>query len=358
MVVALAGSVFLLLFSARAAAEGIDTVAATSPAPAGEGTPPPQPTSPPVPEAASSEPAEAPQPDGGGGIASVAAEREPPATSAAASPVPPASPSTADLPAPEAGADVNVPDGATAVRSIDQVPSPDQVPTTDQALELTQTAGQVPAKATATIAHSARSTVEAVDRVAPVDRVHTLAHDPLQTVRGTVRDLGLAPKGVEELLTSPGDAPSEVGIDAFLPPVKPAITRAGAAEFRADEPNDSPILQMFEVTGVEPLPLIAPGVSTGASPGNGRLGWGSLGDVSTGAVDEPSADFAAPDGNKPPAPESSQDGAPGAGGTSFIPIAALLALLALAAPAILRRLGAVPDLRPQAPFVCALERPG
>jgi hypothetical protein len=60
----------------------------------------------------------------------------------------------------------------------------------------------------------------------------------------------------------------------------------------------------------------------------------------------------------PPAPGVPGAVASGSGGPIFVPIAALLALLALAAPAALRRLGRVPDLRPPAPFVCALERPG
>lgn len=57
--------------------------------------------------------------------------------------------------------------------------------------------------------------------------------------------------------------------------------------------------------------------------------------------------------NLPGAPIAS-----GSGGSFFAPIAALLALLALVAPAVLRRLGEVPDCRPPTPFVCALERPG
>lgn len=62
-----------------------------------------------------------------------------------------------------------------------------------------------------------------------------------------------------------------------------------------------------------------------------------------------------------PLPAPNLPGAPaasGSGGTSFVPLAALLALLALVAPAVLRRLGEVPDFRPPTPFVCALERPG
>jgi hypothetical protein len=58
-----------------------------------------------------------------------------------------------------------------------------------------------------------------------------------------------------------------------------------------------------------------------------------------------------------PAPGSSGVAA-GSTGSFFAPIAALLALLALVAPAVLRRLGEVPDCRPPIPFVCALERPG
>jgi len=59
-----------------------------------------------------------------------------------------------------------------------------------------------------------------------------------------------------------------------------------------------------------------------------------------------------------PAPVPS-GAAAGSTGSFFVPFAALLlALLALAASAILRRLGEVPDFRPPIPFVCALERPG
>jgi hypothetical protein len=59
-----------------------------------------------------------------------------------------------------------------------------------------------------------------------------------------------------------------------------------------------------------------------------------------------------------PAPDLPGAITSGSGGSFFVPLAALLALLALVAPAVLRRLGKVPDFQAPTPFVCALERPG
>ncbi|HMJ71761.1 MAG TPA: hypothetical protein VK471_00190 [Solirubrobacterales bacterium] len=178
---------------------------------------------------------------------------------------------------------------------------------------------------------------------------------------GVVQALAV-PEGLEDLRSSSG-GPLEVGADAFSHPVAPAVPRTATAGFRrnelADGPGNSPIRHLLDFAGVEPLPSGVSGASISSSPSHDGLGRADLGDVFTAPVDERFADFTPRDGNAPqPAPGSSQDGAAGAGGTSFIPIAALLALLALAAPAICRRLGGGPALRPQTPFVCALERPG
>ena len=61
---------------------------------------------------------------------------------------------------------------------------------------------------------------------------------------------------------------------------------------------------------------------------------------------------------KAPAPATGGAAAAAPGGLSFVPFLGLLVLAALAAPTLLRRLGAATaSLRP-APFICALERPG
>jgi hypothetical protein len=243
---------------------------------------------------------------------------------------------------------------ATAIRSA------------DQALELTRTADRLPAEATAAIVHSVRSTANAAEAT-PVDHTPALSHHPLQMVRGVLPSgvLGIVVPGGVGDLRSPSGAPLEVGADAFSSPAMPATWRKAPAGFRSDEPisnpDNSPIRHLLEFAGVEPLPPVARGVPSSVSSGHPELAAAVFGDISAsaGPVDERLANSAPPDGNGPqPAPESSQGNAPGAGGTSFVPLAALLALLALAAPAILRRLGEGPDLWPQIPFVCALERPG
>lgn len=359
--VAAASALLLLVFSARAPAEGINPVGAISSAAVGGGSASAQATPPPAPEAAASEPVEAAEPE-----ASLAAESEPPATPSAASPATPPHPSTAHLPS---TADLPTPD----VRAVSNAPKDDTaVPSTDQALELARTARQVTTKATTTIVQSAKSTAEAVDRVAPVDHLHTLSLHPLQMASGALQMARSAlpsgvkalavPEGVEDL-RSANRAPLEVGADAFSPPVASAIPRTATAGFRGRELaislDNSSIRHLLDLAGVEPLPSGVPGVSTSSSPGRPGMSRANLGDVSATPVDKRLADFAPLDGNAPqPAPGSPQNEAGGAGSTSFIPIAALLALLALAAPVICRRLGEAPDLRPQTPFVCALERPG
>jgi hypothetical protein len=360
--VAAASVLLLLVFSARAAAEGLDPVAATSSASV-------QATLPPTPEAVTSEPVEAAEPEPVSEAASVAAESASSATPSAASQATPTHPSTAHLPS---TTDHPAPD----VRAVSNVAkNVAAVPSTDQALEqLAQAAPRVPTKATAAIVDSARSTVEAVGQVVPVDDVHTLPHHPLQMASGAVqmargallsgvRALAV-PGGLEGLRSSSG-GPLEVGADTFSPPARtPAIPTTATTGLRRPELtaslDNSPIRHLLDFAGVEPLPPGVPGVSISSSPSRDGLDQADLGDVFTAPVDERFADDFTPlDGNAPqPAPGSSQDGAAGAGGTSFIPIAALLALLALAAPAIRRRFGEGPDLWPQTPFVCALERPG
>jgi len=361
--VAAASALLLLVFSARAAADGLDAAAATASPPAGEVSAPVQAT--PTPQAVASEPAEVAEPE-----ASTSAESDPPATPSAAPPATPAThastahlPEPDDLPSPAASAKPNtlavhnIPKGATGV------------PSTDPVAELTRTANRAPAKATAAIADSARSTVKAVDRVAPVDRVPALPDHPLQMASGALKMarsalpdgvLGIAvPEGVEDL-RSPSGAPLEVGADALSPPATPAIPRTATAE-PAGSLDKSQIRHLLDFAGIDSLPPVAPGLPTSSSASHPGLdpGGGDLGDVSAGPVNERFADLTPLDGNPPqPAPGSSQAGTAGAGGTSFIPIAALLALLALAAPAILRRLGEGPGFRPPTPFVCALERPG
>jgi hypothetical protein len=348
----------LFVFSARAAAEGLPTVIATSSSAAAEEAPaqtPPPPT--PAAEAVTSKPVEATEAEAAALTASVAAESETRATRSAASSAIPPHPSTTDFPGSEGNAVSNSRKGATAI------------PSTDRALELARTARRIPAEATAAMADSARSTAETVNRAGVLDPVHTLPHHPrqmasgaLQMVRGALPSAVEAltlPEGLEDLRSS-GGVPPEVGADAFSLPATSAIPRTATAEPAGNLAK--PLSRnLLDFAGVEPPPPAAPGLSTSSSRGHPDLGpgGGNLGDVFAGSVDERLADFTPPDGNAPlPAPGSSQGESAGAAGTSFIPIAALLALLALAAPAILRRLGRVPDLRPQTPFVCALERPG
>lgn len=360
--VAAASTILLLAFSARAAAE-VDTGATTSSAPAGEGSAPLQTTSPPapVPAAATSEPAEAAEPDAVSEIASVAAESKPPVTRSAAPHAIPTHPSPADPPAPEISGPASGPEGATAV------PSP------DHALELPGAAHRVPAEATAAIVHSAGSTAEAVDRVSPVDakavnRVASADYlpiqldHPLQVAHGVLPSgiLGVAiPKGAEDLRW-PSGTPLEVGADAFSLPSMPAIPATAPVGSHLDDPvaglDDSPIGQLLDFAGVEPLPPMAPDVFPNSSAGRADLGR-----IFAGAVGERYTDLPPPDGMGPHPPHQAPglpQGDAAGGGISFIPIAALLALLALAAPAIRRRLGEGPDFRLQTPFVCALERPG
>jgi hypothetical protein len=274
-----------------------------------------------------SEPVEAAEPEAAGETVNVAAESEPPATPSAASPAISTHSSTADLPAPGTGA------GPNAAKVVDRVAPVD---------------------------------TKAVDQVSPVDYVPTPLHHPLQVVRGALASgvQALAVPERVEGLRLPSGTPLDVGANAFPPP---AIPKAVPAGFHSDEPAGGPdnasIRQLLDFAGVEsPLPL-TPVVSTGSFPGAPGLSRADLGHVAAGPVDEPLADFAPLDGNGPPPPPHPAPGPPqneagGAGGTIFIPIAALLALLALAAPAIVRRLGEAPGLRPQTPFVCALERPG
>jgi len=108
--------------------------------------------------------------------------------------------------------------------------------------------------------------------------------------------------------------------------------------------------------GVQPLTSAAPNAFAGLA-GAAAFSATSVPDkvlvdsVNSRLPGNPPADLPSP-------PSRSPGAAPGSGGSTFVPLAALLALLALAASATSRRLGEVPVFRPPTPFVCALERPG
>ncbi len=228
---------------------------------------------------------------------------------------------------------------------------------TEQAEKLVEgkdTGGLVPR--IANTVHSAQASLAAdslLQKAAgPLLEVTTLAQGALDSIGSIGSTAGKA------LLPSAGSLlpePREVSVDGPLgSPLPPPVSFIPSPLSGA-----SPLQRPTEFRGIE-------GIATrsGAlSQSGGRAGislspaFGSNGGLATTTSDRSGS----PNPVWVPLPAPNLPGAPiasGSGGSSFAPIAALLALLALVAPAVLRRLGEVPDFRPLTPFACALERPG
>jgi len=352
-------TLLLLALAAPAAAESIGAVA-TIPSPPVEDPASAEQVEPPSPPAITTEPVDSPEPvqateavitvaAGGGSTSSPSSSSSSP-TSNVARPVSAAA----------TGIDSPVPTKPDVV-----APSSGQVP--ELVGQVRQGAGQVRAEAgkvVEPVMHSAKTAAQAVNRAVADGDLQTLPHRTLELTREILEGgpLGLiAPTSVVDLLPRSGP-PSGVDAGAFAPPAAsslPSTFPAGNALHQRASDVDGLLMQrLVEFGGVEPLLLAASSDAepAAAAPPPRPPGVTS---VSQGGFAERFDGPAPLNGNSPvPSPGPAPMAASGPGGSSFVPIAALLALLALAAPAILRRLGEVPDFRAPTPFVCALERPG
>jgi hypothetical protein len=157
-----------------------------------------------------------------------------------------------------------------------------------------------------------------------------------------------------ELLPEPATGPMPDALSLPQPPLP-------SSSFSRPLTGASPLRSPVELGGIETIAADSGVADLLGASATARLSTVAVAAALAGtAVDRTAtrAGSPAPLNLPPPAPGSPEAVVPGAGGSLFVPLAALLALLALVAPAALRRVGEVPDFRPPTPFVCALERPG
>jgi hypothetical protein len=186
----------------------------------------------------------------------------------------------------------------------------------------------------------------------------------------TTRAVGELGRGAAVALQSLGDGlRSLLPVDA-LGPVAGLLAGAGLADLVPGRlalgrllpgsgpvalDDGPPLAGARDVLGAQARPTaLAPPLSAG--------GGGPALTPSQSSAQPPAAEAGGRPGSssprKAPAPTTGGAAAAGPGGLSFVPFLGLLVLAALAAPMLLRRLGAATaSLRP-APFICALERPG
>ncbi len=400
MAISAAAAVMLLLVgSARAGAEGTDPVGAVTAA-AAEAPAPVQATPSSSPEPATAvvedaEPAQTAEHEVTADVPSESVAEDAPA------PLPSADPASTEAANPPPVS----PTPAKPAANTDSVPrkSAAAIPSADRALDLVGKASSDPklndsklnrdlTETTAAVIQSAGTLAKAVDRGEPTGHLQPLPRltppglPPLippanpgsalngvaEALQGAAEDLvgqalgPVAANSPASVLQPAGGLPG-VGSGA-LPPrrIPPSVPLAGSPSGGRD--LGSPLMQRpVDFGGPETPRRPQPMSRASSSAGTGALRLAAralrLVPVSAAAIDsagEGPANHHAPlDGNSPkPLPSSPQGEVSGAGGSSFVPIAALLALLALAAPAIFRRLGERADFRAPTPFVCALERPG
>jgi hypothetical protein len=267
-----------------------------------------------------------------------------------------------------------------AVGSQDSTPAPESVDSPSPSRQVAA-AGQEMSKLVRGVGKgSVEAAAPSTDRL-PVVRISprsslNRAGDSLQRAAEPLLQVAaLVQNQVSELVQKPlGSLGSAVG--AMLPPIRPLLEAAAGPS--ADGPlglsappqqPDSlsrrpaigePTLQRLpEPGGVEAIATGSRASESSDGPAMRPAGTGDANAIlAATAIGRSRSQNPAPLDVPLPAPGSPGAIAPGSGSPIFVPLAALLALLALAAPAILRRLGEVPDFRPPAPFVCALERPG
>jgi hypothetical protein len=217
----------------------------------------------------------------------------------------------------------------------------------------------------ATVTRSGERAARIAEQAGAVDQVGALAHQPFEAAAGVLRHASLALQALDKVEAPPGESPSQLDLDALLPQttsMRPDVQRSGSYLHDRSAPLRSLLtLYLGEPGGVGPSGLEV------LSAAHDRAAGGELFPAPPEAP-EPlegagshSQDPISNDGNSPsPLYDAlaKTATAPGLGGSSSVPIAALLALLALATPAIFRRLGEGAGFRPPTPFVCALERPG
>jgi hypothetical protein len=225
--------------------------------------------------------------------------------------------------------------------------------------EVAVTVDRVGAQVDGVGAHSDRVT-GVVDEV--VEDARASADHAAQTVRGDAQ---------ETVQHAGGDPAKKIMPPEKATPPEPAPLPAAAFGVSGSEPDfEQPVDSRFAGGFVWPAVALNSWLSTLEGASSIKAGAagsppsfvapGSSASAAAGAVSATPERPARPDVPQPlPAPAPATAATSGAGGsTIFIPVAALMALLALSAPAILRGLKEAGAMRPSAPFLCALERPG